>query len=515
MNGNRQIAKSANRQITTALISVYHKDGLGEIINELVRLHVKIISTGGTKTFIESLGATVTSVEELTGYPSILGGRVKTLHPKIFGGILNRRDNSDDQAQLKEYDIESIDLVIVDLYPFENGLRSSPPLGDGGLTELIDIGGISLIRAAAKNYNDTVIISSRDQYAELLTWLKDHNGITDIGERKRLAAKAFQRSSSYDTAIAAWLTDDVVVNVGGSKTTELRYGENPHQKGRFIGNLDAVFEKLHGKELSYNNIVDMDAAVNLIAEFDKPAVAIIKHTNSCGLAERDEIKSAWDAALAGDPVSAFGGIVIANRKIDKATAEAINEIFIEVMIAPAYDVSALEILKSKKNRIVVIQKHARLPEIVHRTALNGLLEMDKDLSIQAEGDLKVATKRAPTSAEVSDLLFANKAAKHMKSNTIALVKNAQLIGMGTGQTSRVDALSQAIEKATRMGFELKGAVMASDAFFPFPDCVEIAHDAGITAVVQPGGSIRDKDSIEYCDKVGMAMVMTGVRHFKH
>jgi phosphoribosylaminoimidazolecarboxamide formyltransferase/IMP cyclohydrolase len=524
------------RKIRTALISVYHKEGLEEIVRELARLDVRLISTGGTKTFIESMGLTVTAVEALTGYPSILGGRVKTLHPKIFGGILNRRDSKEDQEQLKQYDIESIDLVIVDLYPFEEAASWRGRYDHGGrgdplkqgtdspdretdrieeAIELIDIGGIALIRAAAKNFNDTVIISSRDQYAGFLELLKSGSGSTDISQRRQFSAKAFGRTSAYDTAIMAWMTEDVVVNVAGDQTTVLRYGENPHQKGRFHGNLDAVFEKLHGKELSYNNIVDMDAAVNLIAEFDKPTVAIIKHTNSCGLAERDDIAAAWEAALACDPVSAFGGIVIANRRVDKATAAAINEIFIEVMIAPGYDFDALEILKSKKNRIIVTQKTTQLPHTIHRTALNGLLEMDKDLSIQSEGDFKVVTKRAPTSAEVSDLIFANKAAKHMKSNTIALVKDGQLIGMGTGQTSRVDALRQAIDKAGRMGFKLKGAVMASDAFFPFADCVEIADRAGITAVVQPGGSIRDKDSIEYCDKAGMAMVLTGVRHFKH
>jgi len=503
--------------IKTALISVYHKGGLEGIIRELMRLEVKLISTGGTKAFLESLGVKVTAVEDLTGYPSILSGRVKTLHPKIFGGILNRRDNPDDQAQLVEHEISSIDLVIVDLYPFKEMTATvlSREEDLGGAIEMIDIGGISLIRAAAKNFNDTVVISSRDQYAELLELLKKQNGETEITQRKRLAAAAFKMSSSYDTAIASWMSGDVVVNVAGGTAFELRYGENPHQKGRFHGRLNAIFEKLHGKELSYNNIVDMDAAVNLIAEFDKPTVAIIKHTNSCGLAERNDIKSAWEFALAGDPVSAFGGIVIANRKIDKATAEAINKIFIEVMIAPAYEADALEILRSKKNRIIVVQKQTKLPDTLYRTALNGLLEMDKDLSVQSEADFKVVTKRAPTHEEVADLIFANKAAKHMKSNTIALVKNAQLVGMGTGQTSRVDALRQAIEKAGRMGFDLKGAVMASDAFFPFPDCVEIAHEAGITAVVQPGGSIRDKDSIEFCDKVGMAMVMTGVRHFKH
>lgn len=505
------------KKINAALVSVFYKDGLEPIVKKLDELGVQIISTGGTETFIKNLGIDVKRVEDLTSYPSILGGRVKTLHPKVFGGILARRDNDGDIAQLEEFEIPEIDLTIVDLYPFEETVAGG---GDTqSIIEKIDIGGISLIRAAAKNYKDGLIVSSRNQYGDLLELLNDKQGFTDLEDRKHFAANAFKISSHYDSAIFNWFNEDGKIDafkasVNNGRT--LRYGENPHQSAKFYGDLDAMFDKLHGKELSYNNLVDVDGAVNLIAEFpEEPTFCVIKHTNACGLASRATISQAWEAALAGDPVSAFGGILAANRTIDKAAAEKINEIFFEIIIAPSYDADALEILKTKKNRIILIQKEVALPKKQFKTLLNGVIEQDIDFKTEAAEDLAVATKKAPTQEEVSDLIFASKLAKHTKSNTIVLAKNKQLIGSGMGQTSRVDALKQAIVKAKAFNFETAGAVMASDAFFPFSDCVEIANQENINAVIQPGGSIRDKDSIEYCDNNEMTMVITGTRHFKH
>lgn len=505
------------KKINAALVSVFYKDGLEPIVRKLNELGVQIITTGGTEKFITDLGIEVTRVEDLTSYPSILGGRVKTLHPKVFGGILARRDNDGDVAQLEEYQIPEIDLTIVDLYPFEE------TVANGGETqaiiEKIDIGGISLIRAAAKNYKDGLIVASRDQYTDLLDLLNDKQGFSTEEDRKGFAAHAFKVSSHYDSAIFNWFNeggeiDAFKASVNTGRT--LRYGENPHQSAKFYGDLDAMFDKLHGKELSYNNLVDVDGAVNLIAEFpEEPTFCVIKHTNACGLASRPTISEAWEAALAGDPVSAFGGILAANRNIDKATAEKINEIFFEIIIAPSYDADALEVLKVKKNRIILIQKDVELPKKQFKTLLNGVIEQDIDFKTETASDLETVTKVAPTDQEVKDLIFASKLAKHTKSNTIVLAKNQQLIGSGMGQTSRVDALKQAIVKAKAFNFETEGAVMASDAFFPFADCVEIANGEGINAVIQPGGSIRDKDSVEYCDNNGMAMILTGTRHFKH
>ncbi|MDR0332587.1 MAG: bifunctional phosphoribosylaminoimidazolecarboxamide formyltransferase/IMP cyclohydrolase [Dysgonamonadaceae bacterium] len=505
------------QKISTALISVYHKDGLDEILRELNRLNVKFISTGGTYEFIQSLGYECESVESVTGYPSILGGRVKTLHPKILGGILHRRDSDQDRKQIKSYDIPPIDLVIVDLYPFEETVATGGT--DEEVIEKIDIGGISLIRGAAKNYNDVVIVASKNQYKPLFDLLKAKKGSSDIEDRRWFAKEAFKVSSAYDSAIFRYFDGDEqsALRITADEVKHLRYGENPHQKGIFFGNFDEIFEQLHGKEISYNNLLDIDAAVSLIADFDDTTLAILKHNNACGIACRPTVKEAWEAALAADPVSAFGGIVVTNCTIDKAAAEAINEIFFEVIIAPSYDIDALEILTQKKNRIILVLKSIEKAsqKMQYRSVLNGTLAQDKNDSVQTPVDLQVVTKITPTAAETEDLLFANKLVKHTKSNAIVLAKNRQLIASGTGQTSRVDALKQAIEKATEFKFDLKGAVMASDAFFPFPDCVEIAHKVGITAVIQPGGSIRDTDSIAFCDKNGMAMVMTGIRHFKH
>jgi len=506
----------SQKQIKNALISVFHKDNLEPIINKLNELGVTMYSTGGTQKFIEDLGAPVTAVENLTSYPSILGGRVKTLHPKIFGGILSRRELEGDVAQLEEFEIPEIDLVIVDLYPFEDTVASGA--GEQDIIEKIDIGGISLIRAAAKNYKDVLIVSSRSQYDYTLNLLNEKGGLTDLEDRKHLAKQAFNVSSHYDTAIFNWFDnygdDNFKQSITQSQT--LRYGENPHQKGTFYGNLDAMFDKLHGKELSYNNLLDVDAAVNLISEFtDKPTFAVLKHNNACGLASRDTLLEAWNDALAGDPVSAFGGVLICNKKIDLATAEEIHKLFCEVVIAPGYDAAALEVLKGKKNRVILVQKPVELPKKQFRTILNGVLAQDKDLKTANANDFKTATKKEPTSLEITDLEFANKIVKHTKSNTIVFAKGQQLLASGTGQTSRVDALKQAIVKANAFGFDLNGAVMASDAFFPFPDCVELVKNAGITAVVQPGGSIKDQDSIDYCDANDMAMVMTGIRHFRH
>lgn len=506
-----------SRKINSALISVYYKDNLEPIIKKLNELGVTIYSTGGTQSFIENLGVAVKSVEGLTSFPEILGGRVKTLHPKIFGGILGRRELDSDVAQMEKHEIPNIDLVIVDLYPFEETLASGASEAD--IIEKIDIGGISLIRAAAKNFKDVIIVSSRNDYGALQTLLNEKNGSSDINDRKHFAAKAFAMSSHYDTAIFNYFnqTEQIpVLKNSIAQANTLRYGENPHQQGIFFGNLDAMFDKLNGKELSYNNLLDVDAAVNLIADFKtEPTFAILKHNNACGVASRPKLIDAWKDALAGDPVSAFGGILITNTSIDTETATEINKLFCEVVIAPGYEPSALDILKSKANRIILVQKQVELPKKQIRTLLNGVIEQDKDLVVETEKNLTPVTKEKPTPAQINDLLFANKLVKHTKSNTIVIAKNNQLLASGTGQTSRVDALKQAITKALSFGFDLKGAVMASDAFFPFADCVEIAHKAGIDTVIQPGGSIKDKDSIEYCDANGMSMVFTGTRHFKH
>lgn len=507
---------SQSVQIKNALISVYYKDNLEPIIHELNRLGVKIYSTGGTETFIRSLGADVIPVEDLTSYPSILGGRVKTLHPKVFGGILARRNFESDEQQLAEYEIPEIDLVIVDLYPFEETVKSGA--GHDDVIEKIDIGGISLIRAAAKNYKDVVIVASKDDYSELENVIKTQNGTTTLDQRRRFAQKAFNISSHYDTAIFQYFNteDELPIFKQSIQISQtLRYGENPHQKGTFYGNLDAMFTKLHGKELSYNNLVDVDAAVALIDEFTDPTVAILKHTNACGIATRSFIKEAWIDALACDPVSAFGGVIIANEEIDAETAAEISKIFFEVLIAPAYTDEALVILKEKKNRIILIRQRVELGVKQFKTLLNGVIEQDKDLVIEGPDQMRTVTKRQPTEQELKDLFFANKVVKHTKSNTIVLAKNNQLLASGVGQTSRVDALKQALEKAAAFGFDVHGASMASDAFFPFNDCVEIAADAGITAILQPGGSIKDQDSVNKADEKNVSMVMTGVRHFKH
>lgn len=507
---------SSLRKVKSALISVYHKDKLEDIVKKLNGLGVNIISTGGTKDFIEKQGASVTAVEELTSYPSILGGRVKTLHPKVFGGILSRRDNDSDNQQLGEYDIQGIDLVIVDLYPFEDTVASGA--GHQDIIEKIDIGGISLIRAAAKNYKDVVIVSSREQYVDLLDLLNEKNGETDLEDRKTFAAQAFNVSSHYDTAIFNYFNQDKGIRAFKQSELEaqvLRYGENPHQEGVFYGKLDELFDKLHGKEISYNNLLDIDAAVNLIAEFDETTFAILKHNNACGCASRSKLLDAYKDALAGDPVSAFGGILITNVELDKETAEEIHQLFFEVIIAPSYSAGALEVLQQKKNRIILVQKPVELPKGQVRTALNGILWQDKDLKMETEADMKVVTKKAPGKKEIEDLIFANKLVKHTKSNTIVFALNKQLCASGIGQTSRVDALKQAVVKAKAFGLPLEGAVMASDAFFPFPDCVELADKEGVSAVIQPGGSIKDADSIDYCDAHGMSMVLTGTRHFKH
>lgn len=500
-----------NKTIKNALISVFHKDGLEPIVKQLVKHGVNIYSTGGTQAYLEKLGAAVLPVEELTSYPSILGGRVKTLHPKVFGGILGRREDSGDLAQLEEYEIPEIDLVIVDLYPFEDTVASGASEVD--IIEKIDIGGISLIRAAAKNFKDVVIVPSKDQYAPLSALLGD-SATTTLEQRKQFATAAFAVSSHYDTAIHSYFTGSGFAHqVSGTK--ELRYGENPHQQGFFHGDISALFNQIHGKELSYNNLLDIDAAVSLIADFDDTTFAILKHNNACGLASRPKLVDAWKAALAGDPVSAFGGILITNVQVDEETATEMNELFFEVVIAPSYSKSALAILQKKKNRVILIQKPCEFPKRQFRSLLNGVLEQDKDLSTQAASDMESVTYRKPTDTEFEDLVFANKLVKHTKSNTIVLAKNKQLLASGCGMTSRVDALRFAITKAKSFNFDLNGAVMASDAFFPFPDCVEIAHNEGVDVVIQPGGSIKDGESVEYCNKNGMAMVVTGVRHFKH
>lgn len=505
-------------QIKSALISVFNKDHLEPIIRKLHELEVVIYSTGGTETFIQSLGVPVVAVESLTNYPSILGGRVKTLHPKVFGGILGRRELDEDVAQLESYEIPPIDLVVVDLYPFEETLASGA--SDEDIIEKIDIGGISLIRAAAKNFKDVVIIPGMDFYGDLEYLLESQNGTTTIEDRKRLAAAAFDISSHYDAAIYGYFSQEFEapsLKVSASENLALRYGENPHQRARFYGNIDEVFDKIHGKELSYNNLLDVDAAVHLMEEFkdSAPTFAILKHNNACGLATRPSLKSAYKAALAADSVSAFGGILISNTAIDLATAEEINKLFCEVVIAPEYEDAAAELLKSKKNRIILVQHPVEWPSVVLRSSLNGVLWQERDDLTDKQENFEYATTVVPDEKQLKDLEFASKVCKHTKSNTIVLAKGQQLIASGTGQTSRVDALNQAIEKALRFGFDLDGAVMASDAFFPFPDCVEIAHKAGIKAVIQPGGSIKDELSVTYCNENGLAMVFTGIRHFKH
>ena len=509
---------NTSKKITSALISVFSKDGLAPIVKKLNEQHVKIYSTGGTEKFINDLGIAVIAVENITDYPSILGGRVKTLHPKVFGGILNRQDHEGDIAEMEQYNIPQIDAVIVDLYPFEKTVASGASEND--IIEKIDIGGISLIRAAAKNFKDTICVSSVDDYAEFLELISANNGEISLKDRKRFAAKSFNVSSNYDTAIFNYFNSEEklpVFKISETNGQELRYGENPHQKGFFFGNFDEMFTKLHGKELSYNNLLDVDAAVNLMAEFkgEAPTFAILKHNNACGIAQRDTLQQAYMAALAGDPVSAFGGILISNIEIDEATATEIHDLFCEVVIAPSFSAKAQEILEGKKNRILLVQKEIALPSTTVRTCLNGILVQEKDNITDSTAILTHATNNKPNSTELEDLLFASKICKHTKSNTIVLAKGKQLCASGTGQTSRVDALRQAIDKAKAFNFNLEGAVMASDAFFPFPDCVEIADNAGITAVIQPGGSIKDDLSIDYCNAHEIAMVFTGTRHFKH
>ena len=505
------------KKIKSALISVYYKDGLDEIVKELHKNNVEIYSTGGTQSFIESLGVPVIPVEDLTEYPSILGGRVKTLHPKIFGGILNRRSLKQDQDTIEEYNIPALDLVIVDLYPFEEVVASKATHDE--IIEKIDIGGISLIRAAAKNYTDVMVVSSTNQYSKFLETLKQQEGAFNLEQRRAYATASFQISSHYDTSIFNYFSGDSseVLKISNSQKRSLRYGENPHQKGMFFGDFDAVFKQLHGKELSYNNLLDVDAATHLMGEFldDGPTFAIMKHNNACGLSTRPTIVDAYKDALAAGPVSAFGGVLISNTRIDAETAELISTLFCEVLIAPSFDAEGLEILKQKKNRILLESKPIETTKQTVRSVLNGYLVQDKDLAIENESALQNETLLSPSKNEIKDLLFANKISKHTKSNTIVLAKNLQLLASGTGQTSRVDALRQAIHKAKSFDFDLKGAVMASDAFFPFPDCVEIAHIQGIDTVIQPGGSIKDQLSIKYCDAHNMKMVFTGIRHFKH
>ncbi len=505
------------KKIKSALISVFYKDGLEEIIKCLAENSVTIYSTGGTLKFIEGLGYKAEAVENLTGYPSILGGRVKTLHPKVFGGILARRGNESDERQLVEYAIPEIDLVIVDLYPFEETVKSGAD--HQAIIEKIDIGGISLIRAAAKNYKDVAIVASKNQYAELLEKLQKNGGALSESDRRRFAAYAFSVSSSYDTAIFKYFNQEEGIDVfreSYDHSTPLRYGENPHQKAVFYGNLDELFEKLNGKEISYNNMLDIDAALNLMAEFEAPTFAILKHNNACGVATRPTLLEAWKDALAGDPVSAFGGVLICNREVDVPTAEEINKLFFEVILAPSYASEALDILKSKKNRIILRLKESPRSTVQMRSLLNGVAVQQRDLKVGGiDSEMTSVTRKEITEKERADLIFANKLVKHSKSNAIVLAKDGMLFASGVGQTSRVDSLRQAIAKAQSFGFDLHGAVMASDAFFPFGDCVEIAHEAGITAVIQPGGSVRDNESIDYCNAHDMAMVFTSLRHFKH
>jgi phosphoribosylaminoimidazolecarboxamide formyltransferase/IMP cyclohydrolase len=507
---------NTTKRISSALISVYYKDNLEPIIKQLHQLGVTLYATGGTQEFIEKLSIPVVPVEDLTAYPSILGGRVKTLHPKIFGGILSRRGNSGDVAELENFDIPEIDLVIVDLYPFEETVASGAD--EKAIIEKIDIGGISLIRAAAKNFNDVLIIPSRDHYHFLQNILDNQKGESTIEDRRLMSAHAFATSSHYDTSIFNYFNQSAglpLFRQSVNKSRTLRYGENPHQSGVFYGNFEELFTQLNGKEISYNNLLDIDAGLSLVNDFSEPTVVIIKHNNACGLASRATLNQAWDDALAGDPVSAFGGVICCNRKVDKAMAEKMNSLFFEVLIAPEFDQDALSVLMQKKNRIILQLKNVTVSPMHFRTALNGFLAQSRDNTTEQSSDMTTVTLVSPTEAQLKDLVFANKIAKHTKSNTIVLAKNGQLLASGTGQTSRVDALQQAIAKAQFFKFDLNGAVMASDAFFPFPDCVEIADKAGIKAVVQPGGSVKDQESIDYCNAHGLAMVVTGKRHFKH
>jgi phosphoribosylaminoimidazolecarboxamide formyltransferase/IMP cyclohydrolase len=506
----------SEKRINTALISVFYKDGLGEIVRTLSELNVKIFSTGGTYSFIKDLGIEAEKVEDLTGYPSILGGRVKTLHPSVFGGILARRENGEDMDQLAKFKIPEIDLVIVDLYPFEETLKNTAREDD--IIEKIDIGGISLIRATAKNYNDVLIISGREQYAGLQTLLQDKKGSTSLADRRYYASEAFKTSSNYDTAIFRYFNREAGIPVFRESINAyypLRYGENPHQKGVYFGNPDRLFDKLHGKEISYNNFLDIEAALSLVDEFSETTVIIIKHNNACGVASKSDITEAWKAALACDPVSAYGGVIVTNAPVDSSVAAEIDKLFFEIIIAPQYSCESLEILKQKKNRIILERKEKIKSSYNFRSLLDGVLWQECDNSTETGTDMKPVTTRLPEPRETDDLVFANKIVKHSKSNAIVLAKNRQLCASGLGQTSRVDSLRQAIDKAKSFGFDLNGAVMASDAYFPFADSVEIAHKAGISAVVQPGGSVRDKESIDYCSSNGVAMVFTGVRHFKH
>ena len=503
-------------KISSALISVYDKEGLEPILEKLNELKVILYSTGGTEKFIENLGYNVIPIEKITSYPSILGGRVKTLHPKVFGGILNRKNVSSDLEEIKTFDIPQIDLVIVDLYPFEKTVSSGA--SEQEIIEKIDIGGISLIRAAAKNFYDVLCVSHKDDYSIFLDILKTNNGVSTISERKKFAEKAFNVSSHYDASIFNYFKrDNDSLKLSLKESKKLRYGENPHQKGYFFGPLDDLIEQLHGKEISYNNLLDIDAAVNLMLEFynEKPSFAILKHNNACGFSTRDTLKQAYINALAGDPISAFGGVLISNHIIELDTANEINSLFCEVVIAPSYSKEAYEVLKSKKNRILLLQKKGSLSTESMRTCLNGILVQEKDSITDNKKELKYVTFLKPSEKKIKDLIFASKICKHTKSNTIVLVKNKQLIASGTGQTSRVDALKHSIEKAFNFKFDLNDAVMASDAFFPFPDCVEIAHSHGINAVIQPGGSIKDQLSIDFCNNNKMSMVFTGIRHFKH
>ncbi|MFN5025632.1 MAG: bifunctional phosphoribosylaminoimidazolecarboxamide formyltransferase/IMP cyclohydrolase [Bacteroidota bacterium] len=503
------------RKTHNALISVFYKDGLEELASALHAQGVAIYSTGGTQEFIEKLGIPVNKVEDLTGYPSILGGRVKTLHPKVFGGILARRQNEHDRQEMMEYQIPYFDLVVVDLYPFEETVKSTTD--ESAIIEKIDIGGVSLIRAAAKNYTDTLIVCDKKDFSEVAQMITRQSGETSLEQRRTYAGKAFHVTSHYDGLIFGYFERESprAFKASVSPAQPLRYGENPHQKGTFYGALNEMLVQLHGKELSYNNLLDVDAALNLMGDFKEPTVAIIKHNNPCGVATRSTLAEAYTDALAGDPVSAFGGIIVANRPVDETTAHEIDKLFMEVLIAPGYEERAVEILKSKKNRMLLVQKAPMPQGKLFRSILNGVVEQDRDTVILKPEDLKQVTKHAATPNQLEDMLFADSIVKHTKSNTIVLVKNKQLVGIGAGQTSRVDALKNAIAKAAEFGFDLHGAVMSSDAFFPFPDCVEIARNAGITSVVQPGGSVKDDLSIAYCNEHDMAMYFTGIRHFKH
>ena len=513
----------SSRSIRAALLSVYHKDRLAPLVEVLRQHGVTLYSTGGTQKFLEEQGAAVTAVEDLTGFPEVFGGRVKTLHPKVFGGILHRRHEAGDLVQAEQYGIPPIDLVVVDLYPFEETVASGAPEAD--VIEKIDIGGIALLRAAAKNYRDVLVISSRDQYAAVTELLTAKNGTTDLDDRRHYAAAAFATTSHYDTEIFKYVSQGTplasqpvtVDSMQQQPASPLRYGENPHQSATFYGDLAALFDQLHGKQLSYNNLVDVDAAVALMAEFasGEPACAILTHTNACGVAQAATRHEAYLHALSCDPVSAFGGVIIVNKEVDAVTAAELNQLFFEVLIAPSFATEALPVLQSKKNRILLRQNPVEFPAKQIKTLLNGIIEQDADRQTETVADFRVVTQSAPTNEEMMAMEFAGKICKHTKSNTIVLARAGQLLASGVGQTSRVDALRQAIEKARAFGFDLHGAVMASDAFFPFPDCVEIAGAAGIRAVVQPGGSIKDADSIRACDELGMAMVLTGVRHFKH